>query len=366
VKILLSILFLISFHTAAVCQVSDIEKEIRKIIKYDTEIDHREVPGFSVGIIDGDSTFYLHFGNSEKDSDLLLDTNAVFEIGSSSKVFTSLIIHYMVKEGRLSFDQPVNNLIDPQYKNPRLDDLTLWHLINHYSGFARIPEYFGKYQKNTLDPYAHFSKENLLAYYRDYIPKNKEFSFSYSHTNYALLELIMQRLSGKSYQNLLDEYIFNPLKMNNSFVDFPEDRSITPGYNRAKRKVKPWSFGSFAASEGIKSTIGDMARFIQGHLGLIEGLDSNVLSEQLTIQSETTYNDKIMMANGWHVIDQRKNYNIYTHTGKTAGHNSFVAFVRETNTGVVILSNSSLGTRDLGFLILRMINYNWKRKSHVR
>jgi CubicO group peptidase (beta-lactamase class C family) len=128
------------------------------------------------------------------------------------------------------------------------------------------------------------------------------------------------------------------------------------------RKVKPWSFASFSASEGIKSTAEDLSNFIRLNLGLEYPTLYNSVESQLQIAEKTNYNDKIMMANGWHVVDQGKKYNIYTHTGKTSGHTSFLAFVKETNTGVVILSNSSWGVEDLGFLILRMINYNWKRK----
>ena len=343
-------------------QSENLKNEINKIIEYDTDINFEKTPGFIVAVVDGDSTFYASFGHQSRNELKSIEPNQVFEIGSTSKVFTSLLIFKFIEEGQFSIKDKVNDLLPKEYINPRLEQLTLYDLINHVSGFPRIPEFFGKKQKNTLDPYAYFTKEDLLLYYRDYVPRKNNDKFNYSHVNYALLELILEEYSGLVFHDLIKQHIFDPLDMANSFVDFSEDRTITPGYNRAMRKVKPWSFASFSASEGIKSTAEDLSNFIRLNLGLEYPTLYNSVESQLQIAEKTNYNDKIMMANGWHVVDQGKKYNIYTHTGKTSGHTSFLAFVKETNTGVVILSNSSWGVEDLGFLILRMINYNWKRK----
>ncbi|NNF34842.1 MAG: beta-lactamase family protein [Saprospiraceae bacterium] len=353
----------IFFLTGNICaQADNLKNEINKIIEYDTDINFEKTPGFIVAVVDGDSTFYTSFGHRSRDEPESIERNHLFEIGSTSKVFTSLLIFKYLEEGQFSIKDKVNDLLPQDYINPRLEQLTLYDLINHISGFPRIPEFFGKKQKNTLDPYAYFSKEDLLLYYRDYVPRRNNDKFNYSHVNYALLEIILEEYSGMTFHDLMKQQIFDPLDMKNSFVDFSEDRSITPGYNRAMRKVKPWSFASFSASEGIKSTAEDLSNFVRLNLGLKYPTLYNSVESQLQIVEKTNYNDKIMMANGWHVVDQGKKYNIYTHTGKTSGHTSFLAFVKETKTGVVILSNSSWGVEDLGFLILRMINYNWNRK----
>jgi CubicO group peptidase (beta-lactamase class C family) len=68
-------------------------------------------------------------------------------------------------------------------------------------------------------------------------------------------------------------------------------------------------------------------------------------------------------AMGWHVLRHRKRPDIVTHTGSTAGHRATIAFVKETKTGVVILSNSPFGHNGLEFSILRMLNDDWKRKA---
>ena len=85
------------------------------------------------------------------------------------------------------------------------------------------------------------------------------------------------------------EYIFERLEMHNSFVNFPEDKEISFGYDRAMREVKPWSFPSFAGSEGVKSSLLDMSLLIRAHLGLTNVLENDfkTLSDDKISQLKT-------------------------------------------------------------------------------
>ena len=166
-------------------QNEDLRKQINNIIRYDTELDYKQTPGFIVGVIDGDSTFYLSFGHASKETDNQIDRDDIFEMGSTSKVMTSLLCLVLINEGLFTIDSKINDLLPESSKNPRLENLTLWDLINHNSGFSKIPEYFGKKQKNSLDPYAHFLKTDLLKYYSNYIYQRRKKMFS------TILTLIM-------------------------------------------------------------------------------------------------------------------------------------------------------------------------------
>ncbi len=340
----------------------DVKKEINQIIKYDTEIDFKNTPGFIVGIIDGDSTYFIPFGRGVKGEETTLNSTDVFEVGSLSKTITSSLIAALDHNGTLSRYDLINNLLPEDYRNPRLENLKVIDLINHQSGFPKIPKHMGSLQKSIQDPYNHFSKADLLTYYAHYVPQVSETEFSYSHTNYALLEIILEEVTGSTYDDLIRNYLFSKLGMDHSFVTFKERKEIVQGYNRAQRKVDPWNFPSFAGAEGVKSSAQDLIEYIKGQIGISGTEMDQVLPEYLVIEGPTSYNDKISIGNGWHILEQGK-YPIWTHTGTTSGHSAFLAFIKETKTGVVILSNSSFGTKDLGFLILRMINYNWKRKA---
>ena len=343
-------------------QTSELRAEVDKLIRYDTDIDYKKTPGFIVAVVDNDSTYYLSFGSRVKGKKETFRRSDIFETGSLTKLFTASVFSMLEARKLISYKDAVNNYLPTEYQNPRLDTLTIFHLLTHQSGLPKRPLFFGKKEKEFQNPYAHYSTEDLLKFYRDYIPKKQ--GFEYSHTNYALLEVILAKVTGKSLQDNLSENIFEPLGMENTFVDFPEKKTdiLTPGYDKAMKTVSPWTFASFKASEGLKSTAADMARFLRANMEISGTPLDTLLDRNFNMVPEPGFNNRLGVGLGWHDVDMNR-FKIYMHTGRTTGYNAFVGMVRETRTGVVILSNSSIGTEDLGMQILRMINFNWKRIS---
>ena len=68
------------------------------------------------------------------------------------------------------------------------------------------------------------------------------------------------------------------------------------------------------------------------------------------------------ISKAWHVIKKR-NHSLILHAGSTSGHQAFMGFVKESQTGVVILSNSESSTNNLGFIVLRAMNNNWRKSK---
>jgi CubicO group peptidase (beta-lactamase class C family) len=347
-----------------VAQNGDLKVEIERIILHDTEISLDETPGFIIGIVDQDSTYYVAFGSDIKGRKSTLNTKDIFELGSITKVYTASLVSILVEEGYVSYDDKINTYLPDEYKNPRMDDVTLLDLVQHTSGLPVRPYFFGMKEKDPQNPYGFYDKSDLLDFYVNFVPQAIG-SFNYAHTNYGLLEIILESATQASFEKLMVNYIFEPLKLESSFLFFKERKNdiLTKGYDRAGRETSPWTFASFGASEGLKSNITDLIHFMKINMGLIDHPYSSIFANNHLKEVETDFNPSIRTGRGWQVIDQKKGYDIVTHTGKTNGHNAFMAFVKETGTGVIILSNSNIGTRDLGFLILRMINFNWKRKA---
>lgn len=350
-RLYILIVFCLILTTGLLAQEDDLRIEIDKIIRYDTEIDFKKTPGFIVSIIDNDDTYFFPFGRKNINEKNEISKDDIFEIGSVTKVFTSKLINILVKDGLIRIDDKFNRYLPEEWQNPRLENLTINDLLHHHSGLPKRPGFFGKKEKDSRSPYSNYQKYDLLRFYRDFIPDGK--TFEYSHTNYALLEIITENVSGKSFQDLLDEKIFKTLSMSNTFVDFPEKKEnfLTPGYDRSRKLAGPWTFSSFKGSEGVKSTSSDLTKFVR-----------SLLTDSLffTANPSESFNKQLSIIMGWHAIHMN-DFDILTHSGKTNGHNAFIALVRETNTAVIILSNSSIGAEDLGLQVLRMINYNWKR-----
>ncbi len=349
-------------------QNEDIRFQIERIILNDTEISLRETPGFIIAIVDGDDTYYIDFGSkSTEHNEEKLNGSDMFELGSLTKVFTSSLVSVLVEDGVLTYDMLVNDILPDKYENPRLSELTILDLIHHTSSLPVRPHYFGKKNIDPDNPYRYYTKEDLLTFYSRYVPsKDEEIDFKYAHTNYALLEIVLEIITNQEYETLLRRHIFETLGMTQSFVHFQEERDsiLTNGYDRALREAKPWTFASFAASEGVKSNLDDLVKFTRANIGISGTYLDDIFAQNTTPELATNFNRRIFTGKGWQIIDQgKRRFDIVTHTGKTGGYTSLVAFIKETKTGVVLLGNSSVGTENLGYLILRMINHNWKRKT---
>ena len=184
----------------------------------------------------------------------------------------------------------------------------------------------------------------------------------YSHMNYGILELIVEKIYLRTYPDLMTTNIFEPLGLVNTHVDFKEKKlSILPGQDRSGKVVGPWTFSSFSASEGVRSNAEDLIKFMRCHMQIGNTRFDSIFNEYFD-ENNPSVNSSTKVSQGWQVVKINKRTSCVLHTGNTSGHSVFLGMQPETKTGVVVLSNSSIGTRDLGLLILRMVNRNWKRK----
>lgn len=344
---------------------SDLKKEIEKIIKYDTEIEFKKTPGFLVHIIDGKHQYTEQFGTKEKKTKDTLTQNDLFQIGSVSKIFTSLLFQELAKKKLIALDDPIHRYLDPEIENESLKHLSIKNLLLHASTFPKRPNNFGKKEKEISNPYAYYTKDDLSTFYTNYAnkpSKEKKALASYSHTNYALLEVIAEKATDTSFEELLIQYIFKPAALQNSGIAL-EDKKLAPGYRKTGKIANPWTFASFAASEGMYSNMTDLSQFLYSYFNDNSFPLKASVDSMLLLSVPTKYNSNFYSGMGWQIIKDKTPYDICAMAGTTDGHNAFVAMIPETKTAVLILANSAIGTEDLGMLVLRMINNNWKRKS---
>lgn len=360
------VLFAIMMAASSFAQVREqLKREIDKIIYHDTEIKLDQIPGYTVGIIIEDSIFIYHYGVAEKKVESPLNPNTIFELGGLSKVFTASLVEIMVREGLLDYQSSFNSFLDSVDHNPLFDHLNIEQLITHTSNMPKMPLEFGLKEKDPRNPYAYYTQKDLLDFYQRYRPnqKNKE-KYYYSNVNYALLQIAIERACGMTYNQAVKEKLLAPLGLNDSGVLLSAEQKsrLVPGHNVAGFVTPAWRYQSFEASEGMKSTVNDLLQFLAVNLQL-QSLD---IAQQLAAihvpTGETDMNKYAKVAKGWHVVKNRRYYDAIMHSGSTGGQRAYMGFVKESKTGVVVLSNSERGMNGLGFLILRLINNNWKKK----
>lgn len=190
-------------------------------------------------------------------------TDTLFQIGSVTKQFTAAAIHLLVQQGKLAFKDNVRRVI------PELHDfgtpITVMDLLRHTSGLRDI----ANLQVDagfTLDDTMTQEQALKLIFAQRELNFRPGSDFNYSNSNYVLLALMIERLSGESYPDFLRRYIFAPLGMTRTSVQ-KDFGSVVKGaaYSYAPNEKGVWRFApcniSYWGAKGIFTTVDDMARW---------------------------------------------------------------------------------------------------------
>jgi D-alanyl-D-alanine carboxypeptidase len=211
-------------------------------------------------------------------------------VGSVTKSFTAVLILKLVEEGYLSLDEPIFKWFPDL---PSADEITIKHLLNHSSG---IPEIIPKVLLKSIIPSTYWQPDELV----DLIVKDEpQFTpgtvFDYSNSNYILLGLIAEEVSGKPITQLLHEQIINPLNLKHTYfipyetaparlvTGFDRDLASIPGMLTISTGNTSWATSAFS-SGAIASTAEDLGI-------LFERLFAGALLSPSTMEEMTTFID---------------------------------------------------------------------------
>ncbi len=359
--ILISLAICILIEPVSAYQDALISQKVKENIT--KRVESELSPAIVLGVYSNGKTEYFCFGSTAYRSDLRVSENTIFEIGSITKVFTSLLFAEMVNDGSLSLDAEINSLLPDMNSLPVYDDtkITLKHLATHTSGLPHNPLNLQVADGN--DPFADYRKEDLLGFISTYTLSRKPGTeYEYSNTGVGLLGNIITDLSGMEYAELLREMILTNLRMTNTVID-PENagsRSLADGH-KGKNAVPYLKMPALQGAGAIKSSAKDMLALIELQISP----ENSPLSESIKLTQEQHFvaNDRLEMGLGWHVMKENRR-TIYMHGGLTGGFSSFTGFDKERKYGIVILSNSSESIEDIGMHLL--LDRNLRNVNVVR
>ncbi|WP_172448577.1 serine hydrolase domain-containing protein [Caulobacter mirabilis] len=285
----------------------------------------------------------------------------VFQIGSVSKVFTGLLLQRFVDAGALRMDQTLGELIGARFPlAPTMAPVTLLQLSSHASGLPTVPkpiedEVLDRVGRANLmhDPYNQLTRDEVLAYLADPVGKRKPGRFSYSNYGMGLLAHVLELVTGKSYAALLEELIFAPLGMRDSYGDLPDEAAarLIQGHDVAGQPAAPWRFSALGGAGSIASSAHDLVRFIEA------GFDgASPLYGSLVRQRDGQPHGR--SAIGWllpSVFDRLEgNRSILWHNGAVNGYFAYLAIDPVQRAGVVVLVNRQKDITALGAGLVRL------------
>lgn len=307
--------------------------------------------GASVAIIDnGRISFYGHGKKSITGSDLISE-DTIFEIGSVTKVFTSLLLADMADKGTVQLDDLIEMHL-PGIKIPDLDGkkITLRHLATHTSGIPRMPDNFAP--KDPSNPYQDYTIERLFEYLESCtLAKTPGESFEYSNIGMGLLGHILSIKSGKSYEELVKELISNKLNMPSTSISLTGEMAANfASGHHLSQEVGYWDIPGLAGAGALRSNIKDMANFLAANMNGSKSPIHSLLGQ--CHQQQYSPMPAFAVGLGW-MLSTSNQTELIWHNGGTGGFRSYIGFNPKLKKGVVILSNSTEDWPDeFGLLLL--------------
>lgn len=311
--------------------------EIRSILENRVDLGKKAV-GIVVGTIDEKGRAVTGYGKLAKDRDEKPDGDTVFEIGSITKVFTSLLLADMVERGEVKLDDPVSKFLPPSVTVPSRNgrQITLLDLSMQISGLPRLPD--NMKPADLANPYADYDAPKLYAFLSRYkLQRDIGEKYEYSNLAVGLLGHALALKAGMSYEQLVRRRILEPLGMTSSSVTLSESQKarLAIGHNEGLSPVKNWDLDALAGAGALRSTANDMLKFIAANLELADTPLQAAMRRMRTVHRETGTPD-LEIAMAWHVF-HKFGADIFWHNGGTAGYRSFAGFVPAKKTGVVVL-----------------------------
>jgi CubicO group peptidase (beta-lactamase class C family) len=278
----------------------------------------------------GTIIFEKGYGYKNKKTLLPNDPNTIFQIGSITKQFTSAIILQLKEKQKLSLQDKISKYI-PDF--PQGDQITIEQLLTHTAGvynYTNNPDFM---KNESTKPIA---RDSLLALFRnkslDFKPGEK---FSYSNSGYILLGYIIEKVTGRSYFQVVRDNIFRPVHMDHSGFDFTHLASSdkATGYDPPAPLVPAEivdSSVSFSAG-AVYTTVGDLYKWDRA---LYSG---SILSQP---SEEAAFTPHLARYGyGW-MIDSLYGKRVVEHGGGITGFVSFILRVPEDETCIIVLDNA--------------------------
>jgi CubicO group peptidase (beta-lactamase class C family) len=319
--------------------------EIESFVK--DEMAAQRIPGLALGIVEGDRIAYMRGFGTADDSGAEVTPQTPFIIGSVAKSFTALAIMQLVEAKRVELDAPVQRYV-PWFRvaSERASaEISVRHLLNHTSGLSTKT---GRSFQGDGDTSATALEQAVRKLESAALTAPVGSKYQYSTINFSVLGLIVQTVSGQSYEDYVEKRIFDPLQMWNSYTSeaAAQPHGLATGHNywfgRSRAADLPYNRGLVPAGYLIASAE-DMTHYLISQLNSGRYDGTAVLSsagiEELQRPAVPTPEEDTSYAMGW-FVGPRNDIPAIHHQGETFNFHSNVVLTPQSKRGVIVLMNA--------------------------
>ncbi|MCB9304213.1 MAG: subclass B1 metallo-beta-lactamase [Lewinellaceae bacterium] len=304
-------------------------------------------PGISIGLLlpSGEAKFY-NYGQYNDHANQKADSLTLYEIGSVTKTFTATLAGLHLKD---AFGAYLSDIFI-QTDNPSLGQITLSDLRNHLSGMPRLSEQFSP--RDWSDPYNGYSDSILYEELQNVKPDTVK-RWSYSNFGYGILGKALEIATRRDFEDLMGDLLLKA-GMKHTF--------LTHQIDSLHRLAQPtnigtgnsyWNFtGPSRYAGGLLSCTKDLIHYLQYQQANNPLFYSDSINGLVNTGIVELGKDHLFYKDGWLVFKPDGHTEILFHNGGTGGFTAFLAFNKNTKTGVAVLSNSVSLADDIGLKLI--------------
>lgn len=306
--------------------------------------------GLSVGVVDSGKISFYHFGSIQKGVVTPPSNETIYEIGSVTKTFTSLLLAQAVLDHRAKLTNDVRTFLRGKYPNLQYKGapIGLMQLANLTSGLPNnLPEKIPAFKsadeigqlfeiRSIHDAYT--KHQFLKDLHAVILTQRPGLAIAHSNTAAQLLGFTLENIYDSSYQKLLAKFITIPFKLDNTYVVVPTEKRVHYAHGYNDKGISMPDIPQDAAAAGIlKSSLPDMVTYVK--------LQLTEQDDRIKLVHQPTWGEPGDVAVGlnWMVKTNFDGQRKIWASGGTFGQSCYLCFYPERKFGIVILSNESDG-----------------------
>lgn len=307
-------------------------------------IEAGKADGVSIAVVKGGKAHFYNFGSVSRDKPQAPTEHTVYEIGSITKVFTSLLLAHAVSEGKANLQDDIRLYMPGPYPNLVFqgEPVRLVHLVNTTSALPdNLPNPFPQIEKAGPDKVPFLANEAMKRYTdKDMFAELKSASLADKpgalprHSNLAanLLGSILEKIYGAPYEALLARYIEHPFGMA-SGTDKSRLSAVATAYNKRQIAMPLLDARSILPAGGLRYSSADMARFLRAELAAAD--------PAIRLSQQPAWGDPGKMAIGfnWTLSKTADSKPRLRTSGGTFGFSSYIEMYPDLDYGIVLLAN---------------------------
>ncbi|TCC89066.1 serine hydrolase [Pedobacter frigiditerrae] len=380
-----SFITITSFSQVKKAEISDqlpgIDSVLNKVLK------DQHIAGFAVAVVKGNEVIYSKgFGYRDIENKKPVTPNTLFAIGSSTKAFTASLLGLLEKNGKLKLDdKAISHLPTLRFNNDEMNNqITIRDLMAHRTGLTRYDYSWLLFNTSNRD--------SIIARVKYMVPSaGVRQKWFYNNFMYLAQGMIVEKISGKTWEQNIKEKFFEPLEMTRSNTDikvFENDSDAALPYvtiqDSVIKKIDYYNINGMGPAGSINSSVNDMANWLKvwiggGYYNKKEILPSSYVGEAASAQMVMSgglpgQHKDVFFSNyglGWMLSSYRGHY-LVEHGGNINGFSANVAFFPTDGIGIVVLTNQNVSqvpdvvTSLIADKILKLKPIDWNGEATAR